>query len=73
LLNAIDMGAQHASVAKIICFVCRRSDCGCLSNLADGLPDRSRGGMAWAAAWLGGACMAGTGLGLLLARLMGAG
>ena len=66
------MGAQHAGVAKIICFACRRSDCGCRSGAAvDETSPRAE--VAWAVAWLGGACMAGTGLGLLLARLFGAG
>jgi hypothetical protein len=66
------MGAQATSVAKIICFVCRRSDCGCLApKAALGPPQRSE--LTWAVACLGGACVAGTAVGALLAMLLGAG
>jgi hypothetical protein len=61
LLNAVTMGV---CVAKIICFRCRRSDCGCTA------PERTRLNATWAFAWLGGACLAGTTVGAILALLL---
>jgi hypothetical protein len=58
---------MRASVAKIICFRCRRADCGCLPVAAD----RPRLRIGRAFAWLGGACVAGTAVGAALALLLG--
>jgi len=63
------MGAQTASVAKIICFRCRRSNCGCVPSGEWEVVGRST--VAWAAAWLGGACVAGTAVGAVLALIFG--
>jgi hypothetical protein len=69
LLNSIYMGAGVASVAKIICFRCRRSDCGCLAS--GGERAEGHATVAWAVAWLGGACVAGTAVGAALALIFG--
>jgi hypothetical protein len=58
---------MRASVAKIICFQCRKADCGCLDASAQ--PPRLK--LAWAFAWLGGACVAGTAVGAALALILG--
>jgi hypothetical protein len=59
---------MQASVAKIICFRCRRADCGCqVTAVRETL--RFRAG--WAFAWLGGACVAGTVVGAALALIFG--
>ncbi len=57
---------MRASVPKIICFRCRKADCGCLSRV-DPEPNVFRSQLAWAFAWLGGACVAGTAVGAALA------
>jgi len=59
---------MHAAVAKIICFKCRRADCGCLPASS---PVILRSQLAWAFAWLGGACVAGTAVGAALALFFG--
>jgi hypothetical protein len=64
LLNAI---AMNAGVAKIICFRCRKADCGCLAASSYARPSQ----LAWAFAWLGGACLAGTAVGAVLAFFFG--
>jgi len=63
------MGA-HVALGKIICFHCRRTNCAgdCASGRSRvGLPTNLRR----AVAWLGGACVAGTALGAMLALLFG--
>ena len=68
------MGAD-ARPAIIICFTCRRSDCGCLParEASEDPPTGARAKLAWAFAWLGGACVAGTAVGAALALLLGGG
>jgi hypothetical protein len=58
---------MRASVAKIICFQCRKADCGCLAAAVE--PPRFK--LTWAFAWLGGACVAGTAVGAALALIFG--
>jgi hypothetical protein len=64
------MVATHAALGKIICFHCRRTDCDGPSCRA--APRRRRwlvGEARRTAAWLGGACIAGTAFGASLALL----
>jgi len=69
LLNVLGMAA---STAKIICFACRQSTCGCVADLNRPPPDsKPRSDVARAFAWLGGACVAGSALGAALAFLLG--
>ena len=71
------MSRQAASVAKVICFTCRETTCGCVASLNhqsprevyDLRPPRSQ--LTRAVAWLGGACVAGTALGAAVALLLG--
>jgi len=71
------MSRTNASVATIICFTCRQTNCGCVAALNHVRPDevfdlRPRGArIAQALAWLGGACVAGTALGTAVALLLG--
>jgi hypothetical protein len=65
---AVNTAAADEDRAKIICFRCRRSACGCLEPVPRLRP---RNEVAWAIAWLGGACAAGTALGAALALLLG--
>ena len=62
------MVATHAALGKIICFHCRRTDCVGPCRAA---PKKRRwlGEAERVAAWLGGACVAGTALGAALALL----
>ncbi len=63
---------RNASVAKVICFSCRESTCGCVAqhNLGPAnVPEPSQ--IARAVAWLGGACVAGGALGGAIAFLLG--
>ena len=64
------MAAKRAVAerGKVICFRCRQSACECLAPVPCLRP---HGEVAWAIAWLGGACAAGTALGALLALLFG--
>lgn len=63
------MAATNVGLGKIICFHCRRSDCvgPCVSA-----PQRMRWSpeLKRAAAWLGGACVAGTAFGAAVALLL---
>jgi hypothetical protein len=69
--------ARDAMVAKVICFTCRESTCGCVAAINSGIrgevydlrPARSQ--VTRAIAWLGGACVAGTALGAAMAMLLG--
>ena len=59
---------------RVICFKCRSASCACVSQWND-LPEGWRltphhSELAWALAWLGGACAAGTALGAALALLL---
>jgi hypothetical protein len=70
------MSREAASVAKVICFTCRETQCACVAALNDpksgavvDLKPRSQA--ARALAWLGGACVAGTALGAAIALLLG--
>jgi hypothetical protein len=65
------MGTRSANVAKIICFRCRKADCGCLPRRLPSEAEMPRLQLAWAFAWLGGACVAGSALGAALALLFG--
>ena len=69
------MARESLATAKVICFTCRESTCGCVASLNTGgevwdlRPSRSQ--LARALAWLGGACVAGTALGAAVALLLG--
>jgi len=59
---------------RVICFKCRSASCACVSQW-NSYPEEWRLGparshVAWALAWLGGACAAGTALGAALALLL---
>ena len=67
---------RSAPLPRVICFHCRKSDCACVADhnaklaalKAAGQP---RSQVIWACAWVGGACLAGSVLGALLALLLG--
>jgi hypothetical protein len=71
--------ARQGSVAKVICFTCRESSCGCVAAINTGLKAKlkaaqvrsGRSQVTRAVAWLGGACVAGTALGAAVALLLG--
>lgn len=72
LLNVL--GMRNPSVAKVICFRCRLSDCSCVAGLnhrEPAEPGSERSQLGRALAWLGGACLAGSALGAGLAFLLG--
>jgi hypothetical protein len=60
--------------SRVICFKCRSASCACVSQWnafpAEWRITPARSELAWALAWLGGACAAGTALGAALAFLM---
>ncbi|HEY7954144.1 MAG: hypothetical protein ACHQ17_02640 [Polyangia bacterium] len=68
---------RSAQAARIICFRCRKSDCGCVADhtraspLPAWLGDSARAQVLWLVAWILGACLAGSALGALLALLVG--
>jgi hypothetical protein len=67
--------AKSTASAKVICFTCRETSCACVSAwnrvVLERRGERAGGELARAAAWLGGACVAGTALGAVLAILFG--